>query len=198
LVIINQNWFSMGSRAIRELVRLDPTIQTILTTCRLSGHKSTARASDVRLSWIGSPDFRSVLAIVSSTDLIFEISGYFLILVAEREQIGIIGTAPVYKVTRTLVVPVPRATGFYTEEEVLTPPSLPRLTPWPQRKAERNYLKVLTKSLEDSEFYFSYDYDITRRAQDNLLNPKTDVPLWQRVDGRFFWNKYVSNQVLMF
>jgi len=61
-----------GLKGNPRISRLDPTIQTILTTCRLFGHKSTARASDVWLSWISSPDFRCVLAIVSSTDLIFE------------------------------------------------------------------------------------------------------------------------------
>ena len=44
-------------------------------------------------------------------------------------------------------------------------------------------------------FYFSADqrYDITRSLQ---LQPDTSLPIWERVDVRFFWNKFVQRDII--
>lgn len=122
------------------------------------------------------------------------ISGAFLVLVAEREVVGEIGAAVIYKVTRTAMIPIPRAYGFANEEEVRWVGLAQLLTRAAvQRKVERNYLKVVNRHLTSNEFYYSHDYDLTRRTQVALLgNSGASLPLWQRADARFFWNAYLA------
>lgn len=40
-------------------------------------------------------------------------------------------------------------------------------------------------------FYFSYDFDITRRLGEKTALPSSDEPLYSRVDSVFFWNRHV-------
>jgi hypothetical protein len=49
--------------------------------------------------------------------------------------------------------------------------------------------------LSSGHFYFSADqrYDITRSLQ---LQPDTSLPIWERVDVRFFWNKFVQRDII--
>lgn len=67
-----------------------------------------------------------------------------------------------------------------------------------QRRQEREYLKNLNNFLDQSEFYFSLDYDITRRVQHivSMTAAERAQPLWQRVDDRFFWNKHISRSFI--
>ncbi len=37
---------------------------------------------------------------------------------AERQEVGYIGTSVIHKVTKTLVVPIPRLCNYFNEEEV--------------------------------------------------------------------------------
>ncbi|XP_023564751.1 phosphatidylinositide phosphatase SAC2 isoform X2 [Octodon degus] len=61
-----------------------------------------------------------------------------------------------------------------------------------KEKLERRLLEELLKMFMDSEsFYYSLTYDLTNSVQRQSTGEKDCRPLWQKVDDRFFWNKYM-------
>ncbi|XP_066210850.1 phosphatidylinositide phosphatase SAC2 isoform X2 [Saccopteryx leptura] len=61
-----------------------------------------------------------------------------------------------------------------------------------KEKLERRLLEELLKMFMDSEsFYYSLSYDLTNSVQRQSAAEKDPRPLWQKVDDRFFWNKYM-------
>ncbi len=62
---------------------------------------------------------------------------------------------------------------------------------------EDNYLNLLKTLIKSSPLYFSYSFDITNSFQRQAhLDPST--PLWKRADDRFFWNRFVSSDLIDF
>ncbi|XP_021563841.1 phosphatidylinositide phosphatase SAC2 [Carlito syrichta] len=61
-----------------------------------------------------------------------------------------------------------------------------------KEKLERRLLEELLKMFVDSEsFYYCLTYDLTNSVQRQSTGEKDGRPLWQKVDDRFFWNKYM-------
>ncbi|XP_057591291.1 phosphatidylinositide phosphatase SAC2 isoform X2 [Hippopotamus amphibius kiboko] len=61
-----------------------------------------------------------------------------------------------------------------------------------KEKLERRLLEELLKMFMDSEsFYYSLTYDLTNSVQRQSAGESDPRPLWQKVDDRFFWNKYM-------
>ncbi|XP_076982309.1 phosphatidylinositide phosphatase SAC2 isoform X3 [Tamandua tetradactyla] len=61
-----------------------------------------------------------------------------------------------------------------------------------KEKLERRLLEELLKMFMDSEsFYYSLTYDLTNSVQRQSTGKRDGRPLWQKVDDRFFWNKYM-------
>ncbi|XP_029100593.1 phosphatidylinositide phosphatase SAC2 isoform X3 [Monodon monoceros] len=61
-----------------------------------------------------------------------------------------------------------------------------------KEKLERRLLEELLKMFMDSEsFYYSLTYDLTNSVQRQSAGERDPCPLWQKVDDRFFWNKYM-------
>ncbi|KAJ8361344.1 hypothetical protein SKAU_G00178690 [Synaphobranchus kaupii] len=61
-----------------------------------------------------------------------------------------------------------------------------------KERLEKRLLDELLKIFMDSDsFYYSVTYDLTNTVQRQGEAQNTSVPLWQRVDDRFFWNKYM-------
>jgi len=62
---------------------------------------------------------------------------------------------------------------------------------------EDTYLSLLRKTLGTGPMYFSYGLDLTNSFQ---RQAKSDIsaPLWSRADDRFFWNKFLSTDLIDF
>lgn len=61
-----------------------------------------------------------------------------------------------------------------------------------KEKLERRLLEELLKMFMDAEsFYYSLTYDLTNSVQRQSTGESDPRPLWQKVDDRFFWNKYM-------
>ncbi|XP_055464783.1 phosphatidylinositide phosphatase SAC2 isoform X1 [Psammomys obesus] len=61
-----------------------------------------------------------------------------------------------------------------------------------KEKLERRLLEELLKMFMDSEsFYYSLTYDLTNSVQRQVAGERAGRPLWQKADDRFFWNKYM-------
>eukprot|EP01132_Coremiostelium_polycephalum_P005133 gene5133-6393_t len=71
-----------------------------------------------------------------------------------------------------------------------------------QEQEERPYSQVMNL-LNSGHFYYtppnsSSKYDITRTFQEQTLNPKSDQPIWDRVDKRFYWNKFLQKDFIAY
>ncbi|KAG7462440.1 hypothetical protein MATL_G00184900 [Megalops atlanticus] len=66
-----------------------------------------------------------------------------------------------------------------------------------KERLERRLLDELFKIFMDSDsFYYSMTYDLTNTVQRQGNTAKTNLPLWQRVDDRFFWNKHMIQELI--
>ncbi|XP_069468044.1 phosphatidylinositide phosphatase SAC2 isoform X2 [Ambystoma mexicanum] len=66
-----------------------------------------------------------------------------------------------------------------------------------KEKLERRLLEELFKMFMDSEsFYYSFTYDLTNSVQRQSAGDNKNIPLWKRVDDRFFWNKHMIQDVI--
>uniref|UniRef100_A0AAR2KQS1 SAC domain-containing protein n=1 Tax=Pygocentrus nattereri TaxID=42514 RepID=A0AAR2KQS1_PYGNA len=66
-----------------------------------------------------------------------------------------------------------------------------------KERLERRLLDELYKIFMDSDsFYYSPTYDLTNSVQRQGALEKTDLPLWRQVDDRFFWNKYMIQDLI--
>uniref|UniRef100_A0A3B4A2I1 Inositol polyphosphate-5-phosphatase F n=1 Tax=Periophthalmus magnuspinnatus TaxID=409849 RepID=A0A3B4A2I1_9GOBI len=66
-----------------------------------------------------------------------------------------------------------------------------------KERLERRLLDELYKIFMDSDsFYFSLTYDLTNSVQRQGEAESTGLPLWKRVDDRFFWNKHMIQDLI--
>ncbi|XP_059803799.1 phosphatidylinositide phosphatase SAC2 [Hypanus sabinus] len=66
-----------------------------------------------------------------------------------------------------------------------------------KERLERRLLEELIKMFVDSDsFYYSQSYDLTNSIQRQSASEKKEASLWQRVDDRFFWNKYMMDDLI--
>ncbi|KAF7710370.1 phosphatidylinositide phosphatase SAC2 [Silurus meridionalis] len=66
-----------------------------------------------------------------------------------------------------------------------------------KERLERRLLDELNKIFMDSDsFYYSPTYDLTNTVQRQGTLEKSDLPLWKRVDDRFFWNKHMIQDLI--
>ncbi|XP_051837508.1 phosphatidylinositide phosphatase SAC2 isoform X2 [Antechinus flavipes] len=66
-----------------------------------------------------------------------------------------------------------------------------------KEKLEKRLLEELLKMFMDSEsFYYSLTYDLTNSVQRQSICENKNLPLWQNVDERFFWNKYMLKDLI--
>ncbi|KAM9326771.1 phosphatidylinositide phosphatase SAC2 [Gastrophryne carolinensis] len=66
-----------------------------------------------------------------------------------------------------------------------------------KEKLERRLLDELFKMFMDSDsFYYSWTYDLTNTVQRQSASGKGELPLWQRVDERFFWNQHMLQDLI--
>lgn len=60
---------------------------------------------------------------------------------------------------------------------------------------EDAYLTLLRTHLRTGPMYFSYSLDLTNSFQ-RQTSLETSLPLWRRVDDRFFWNKHLQSDLI--
>jgi phosphatidylinositol 3,5-bisphosphate 5-phosphatase len=98
--------------------------------------------------------------------------GYYLVLITEKEKRGSIGPHQIYSVTKTGYVYVPFGQKISSNS------------------VEGRY-KNLFFSLDFTDFYFSYSYDLTHTLQHNLTY--TGEPYYNK---SFAWNHYLMKPLL--
>nr|XP_056705917.1 phosphatidylinositide phosphatase SAC2 [Euleptes europaea] len=66
-----------------------------------------------------------------------------------------------------------------------------------KERLERRLLEELLKMFMDSDsFYYCSTYDLTNSVQRQSACEKANLPLWKKVDDRFFWNKHMVQDLI--
>ncbi|XP_072915886.1 phosphatidylinositide phosphatase SAC2-like [Hemitrygon akajei] len=140
----------------------------------------------------------------------------FLILVQRKCLVGTVpGKHDMYKITKVAVIPLTDAEPQDLKLEFCKthqrPPSDSAEPFFPKKvtgdssskqqlsdeKLERRLLEDLVKMFTDSDsFYYSLTYDITNTAQQQQCGTEGQLRTPPRIDDRFFWNKYMIQDLL--
>lgn len=134
-------------------------------------------SGDIRLhdgKLLGSKRVSSIAGILGMIKLRLD---KYIIVITKAQPMGRIKGHMIYKVV---------ATEFLSlREKPLHDPD------------EDNYLSLLKTLIKTSPLFFSYSFDITNTFQRQAhLDPST--PLWKRADDRFYWNRFVSSDLIDF
>ena len=62
---------------------------------------------------------------------------------------------------------------------------------------EDTYLALVNNLLKTGPMYFSYTFDLTNSFQRQASTNPSD-PLWKRADDRFFWNRWICDDLINF
>ncbi|CBX94696.1 hypothetical protein IAQ61_009378 [Plenodomus lingam] len=101
----------------------------------------------------------------------------YIIVITKAQPMGRIKGHMIYKVVATEFLPLRERPLHDVDED--------------------NYLSLLRSLIKTSPLYFSYSFDITNTFQRQAhLDPTT--PLWKRADDRFYWNRFVSSDLIDF
>jgi hypothetical protein len=105
-------------------------------------------------------------------------SGPYLIVVTGRERIGTIGTHDVWKVTAIDTIAFARSTRHLSEIQI---------------QHNQVYVRMVQTVFQTVGFYYSSTYDLTHTLQrlENSTPGFKLMPLYERADQRFIWNKHL-------
>ncbi|CCX32512.1 SacI homology domain-containing protein [Pyronema domesticum] len=99
----------------------------------------------------------------------------YIIIITKAKLVGRIRGNTVFRVEATEFLPM--------QERELHDPD------------EDTYLALLRAHLRTAPMYFSYSFDLTNTFQ-RQTSANTALPLWQRADERFFWNRYIQSDLI--
>ncbi|EGG23448.1 hypothetical protein DFA_05581 [Cavenderia fasciculata] len=127
---------------------------------------------------IGNTQFIVAYGIIGVIKLI---SGPHLILITEKKLVGNMGGKSVYEIDQCHFLPI--ATNIELGEH--------------EKRLESTHKKSL-KSLLNSDFYFSYQFDLSNSLQrTSVLNQYDKVNhLFEKFEDRFYWNRYLQQQLI--
>eukprot|EP01102_Stenamoeba_stenopodia_P007643 TRINITY_DN2153_c0_g1_i2.p1 TRINITY_DN2153_c0_g1~~TRINITY_DN2153_c0_g1_i2.p1 ORF type:complete len:604 (+),score=92.33 TRINITY_DN2153_c0_g1_i2:33-1814(+) len=113
------------------------------------------------------------------------LSGKYLLFITNRKLVGTLRGHKVWRITKTSIVPVAERPNEHLDEK--------------QQHDERNYRELL-EGILDLDFFYSPTYDLTQTIQRiHALDADPNMkgkPLWSRADPRFFWNRFLSKELI--
>eukprot|EP01127_Copromyxa_protea_P004886 TRINITY_DN1470_c0_g1_i2.p1 TRINITY_DN1470_c0_g1~~TRINITY_DN1470_c0_g1_i2.p1 ORF type:complete len:858 (-),score=148.72 TRINITY_DN1470_c0_g1_i2:44-2617(-) len=109
-----------------------------------------------------------------------------LLVIKERGFVGVFGSGAIYRVEEVLILTVGVSRGFDSDSEDDT---VDYTVVGEKGKEE---IELVQSLLQSRDFYFSYTLDLTNSLQ-RKFSPSyvRSVPLVNRADDRFFWNKHI-------
>ncbi|CAG8525576.1 10094_t:CDS:10 [Acaulospora morrowiae] len=133
-----------------------------------------------------SPSFHAnALTVYGIFGVIRLLSGEYLIVITGRDRIGRLGGHDIFQANQFRILPFARNNLQLSAQQAST------------MQDEQHYLLLVENLLKTGTYYFSYTYDLTHTLQrQSQLEDKTSLPLWQRADERFFWNRYLQSKLI--
>ncbi|PNS21786.1 hypothetical protein CAC42_384 [Sphaceloma murrayae] len=101
----------------------------------------------------------------------------YVVVITKSKAVGKIRGHTIYKIVSTELLPL-------RERPVRDP-------------EEDRYVSLVNTTLQTGPMYYSYTLDLTNSFQRQAeANPAS--PMWQRADDRFFWNRFISSDLIDF
>ncbi|GJD03026.1 Phosphoinositide phosphatase [Colletotrichum higginsianum IMI 349063] len=101
----------------------------------------------------------------------------YVIVITKAEPVGRLKGHTVYKVIATEILPM-------RERQIRDPD-------------EDTFIGLLDTFMKNGPMYFSYSLDLTNSFQ-RQASADTSLPLWQRADDRFFFNRFIQSDLVDF
>ncbi|GER36115.1 phosphoinositide phosphatase family protein [Striga asiatica] len=102
---------------------------------------------------------------------------YYMLLITQRRQIGVICGHTIYSVSKSEIFPVPHS-AFSTSMV--------------NYKSENRYKKLLCMVDLTKDFYFSYSYNVMRSLQKNMCDKNPGPVLYETM---FVWNEFLTRGI---
>ncbi|KAF9177286.1 hypothetical protein BGZ51_008757 [Haplosporangium sp. Z 767] len=122
-----------------------------------------------------------VMTIYGVIGFIRLLAGEYMVVITERTKIGRIAENDIFKVKDYKVLPLSRNNLALTEAQVAE---------------EASYLSLLHSHLQSGLFHFSYGYELTHTLQRQSELKGSALPIWERADERFFWNRRLQSKFI--
>ncbi|CAH1403962.1 unnamed protein product [Nezara viridula] len=109
------------------------------------------------------------------------IVGQYLVVVTGRSKVGNIWRKEVFQMDSAEVICINKLPFPINDKQI---------------RLEKKYISMLEFILATPYFYFSYSYDLTHTVL-RFCNKKSDffeMPMYQRAEQRFVWNKYILSE----
>ncbi|TDZ33856.1 Phosphoinositide phosphatase SAC1 [Colletotrichum spinosum] len=101
----------------------------------------------------------------------------YVIVITKAQPVGRLKGHMVYKVLSTEILPM-------RERQIRDPD-------------EDTFIGLLDTFMKNGPMYFSYSFDLTNSFQ-RQASADTSLPLWQRADDRFFFNRFIQSDLIDF
>ncbi|KAJ2893807.1 putative sac1 protein [Zalerion maritima] len=101
----------------------------------------------------------------------------YIIVITKVEPVGRLKGHQVYRIVSTDLLPLRERQISDSDEDV--------------------FISLLRNFIKSGPMYFSYAADLTNSFQRQAYYD-TSLPLWMRADDRFFWNKFVNQDLIEF
>ncbi|KAI9725479.1 MAG: hypothetical protein M1828_003150 [Chrysothrix sp. TS-e1954] len=101
----------------------------------------------------------------------------YIIVITKSQPVGKIKGSTIYKVISTELLPLRERPLHDSDEDA--------------------YLALTRYTLKSGPMYYCYGMDLTNSFQRQAKSDPSQ-PMWQRADDRFFWNKFISTDLMDF
>ncbi|KAI1315426.1 hypothetical protein EDD11_000814 [Mortierella claussenii] len=175
---------------LHSTIKLYTSVDTF-TLEPISRHGSAATENVVIQRSNGQVRVNSPASKVSSEDEVMTIygvigfvrllAGEYMVVITERTKVGRIGEHDIFKVKDYKVLPLSRNNLALAEAQV---------------GEEASYLSLLHAHLQSEQFHFSYGYELTHTLQRQSELKNSTLPIWERADERFFWNRRLQTKFI--
>ncbi|KAL2885828.1 Phosphoinositide phosphatase SAC1 [Ceratocystis lukuohia] len=135
---------------------------------------------DIRLQEPGAGSLSRATQVMSIAGILGMIQlrlDKYIIFITKAQPVGRLRGHMVYKIASTQVMPIRKRQIHDPDEDT--------------------FLTLLKTFLASGAMYFSYSVDLTNSFQRQAQSSPAQ-PMWMRADDRFFWNKFVSSDLIKF
>uniref|UniRef100_A0A914VT28 Phosphatidylinositol-3-phosphatase SAC1 n=1 Tax=Plectus sambesii TaxID=2011161 RepID=A0A914VT28_9BILA len=146
---------------------------------RITGEMRLANSVDEPI--LAQTEKRTIYGIVGIVRLV---AGPYLLVITKSRLVGHINGHAIWQIERTDAIPYSRTTLHLTEKQV-----------W----YNRHFLEMIQLVLATEGFYYSTTYDLTHTLQrlENTTPEFRHMPMHERADERFVWNRHVCAEISM-
>ena len=158
--------------------------EKVITCYGIIGTLSLATSTSSCISQSSNVRLEEVAVVSDHADTGF--AADFLLIITARTPSCRLLSHPIYLATDFRLLPL---SPLSTSSAILDHP------------VERELISLVEQGLRSARLWFSYGWDVTNSLQRQLEQEEKGtgagkIPMWQRADDRFFWNRFLSQRMI--